>query len=274
MNIDDEILSSLKMLITASREQGRELAKIFYNTEVRDRLLELYEEDGIIASLVHQVIMNREVAHSFCITLDNVKALWDKEEVQYTFAQALRNGDTLLIDAISFITQYRDVPVIQEAIASNIATCSSMLFQINVACSIGLCNHPSIKQAILGRKKDIIKAIRNNWHESVCLTRTPYLIHDEDVKQVISDARNDMIQEIKKEDHLVDISFLIKELDWLRHDPKIVRAVRDRISNTSIELDYIFAKALNECGMFQGYPGLMEALNQRGDNEKKWILET
>ena len=181
MNIDNEILESLKTLITASREQTRELMKILHNREVQDRLLELYDENGTIASLTHQVLMNKEVAHSFCITLSSAKELWDKEDVQFAFAQALRNGDTLLIDAISFIMQYRDVPIIQEAIAHNIASCSSMLFQINVASGIGLCNQSSIKQAILGRKNDIIDNIRNNWHESVCLTSTPYLIHDEDV---------------------------------------------------------------------------------------------
>ena len=97
-----------------------------------------------------------------------------------------------------------------------------MLFQINVACGIGLCNHSSIKQAILGRKKDILEKIRENWHDSVCLTSTPYLIHDEEVRQVLDDARKEMIREITEEDHLVDISFLIKELEWLRHDTKIV----------------------------------------------------
>ena len=272
MNIDNEIISSLKTLITASRKEKREPMKIFHNQAVQDRLLELYDESGILASLVHHVLMNREVAHSFCITLSSVNDLWNKEDVQLAFAQALRNGDTLLIDAISFITQYRDVPVIQEAIAYNIAACSSMLFQINVACGIGLCNHPSIQQAILGRKKDIINAIRNNWHESVFLTSTPYLIHDDDVRQVLSDARNDMIQEIIEGDHLVDVSFLMKELEWLRHDLQIVEAVRKRISNTSANFDYLFMKALNECGMFQKYPELMDALTLHGDTTKAFVL--
>ena len=170
------------MLIIASREQASELKQIFYVREVQDRFLELYNEDGLIASLTHQVLLNREVAHSFCITLSRVKDLWDKEEVQLAFAETLREGDTLLIDAISFIPQYRDVLVIQETIAYNIATCSSILFQIMVACGIGLCNNPSIKQAILGRREDIIEQIRGNWHESVCLTSTPYLIHDVEVR--------------------------------------------------------------------------------------------
>ena len=274
MSIDDQILESLSTLINASREQAREHKQIFYLREVRDRFLELYNADGLIVSLTHQVLMNREVAHSFCVTLRSIKDLWNKEEMQLAFAEALRNGDTLLIDAISFIPQYRDVPVVQEAIAYNIATCSSILFQIMVACGIGLCNHPAIKQAILGRREDIIQQIRGNWHECVCLTSTPYLIHDAEVRQVLNDARPDMIRNILKEDHLVDISFLIKELEWLRRDTGIVEAIRERISNTSARLDYVFMKTLKECGMFEQYPELMDALNQHGDATRAWILET
>ncbi|MHA1138117.1 MAG: hypothetical protein ACTSSE_16690 [Candidatus Thorarchaeota archaeon] len=271
MNIDKEISVSLNALITASRNQAGEFLKIFSNMDVREKLLELYDEDGIIASLVHNVLLNKEVAHHFCIRLGSTRDLWDKEDVQLAFAQALRNGDTLLIDAIHFIPQYIDVPVIQEAIAHNIATCSSMLFQIMIACGIGLCNHPSIKQAILGRKKDIIANISNNWHESVCLTSTPYLIHDEDVRQVLSDARPDMIQEILDGETLVDVSFLVKEIEWLRHDTKIVEAVRERISNTSADFDFIFMKNLKESGMFQTYPELMEALSLHGEHAIKWL---
>ena len=274
MNIDDQIQGSLSTLITATREQAGALKQIFYVKEVQDRFLELYNEDGPVASLTHQVLMNREVAHSFCVTLRSIKDLWNKEEMQLAFAEALRKGDTLLIDAISFIPQYRDVPVVQEAIAYNIATCSSILFQIMVACGIGLCNHPAIKQAILGRREDIIQQIRGNWHECVCLTSTPYLIHDAEVRQVLNDARPDMIRNILKEDHLVDISFLIKELEWLRRDTGIVEAIRERISNTSARLDYVFMKTLKECGMFEQYPELMDALNQHGDATRAWILET
>jgi len=231
MSIENKILESLSTLITASREKAREAIQVFYNREVQDRLLELYDESGLVASLTHQVLMNREVSHLFCIALSRIKNLWNKEEVQLAFAEALRKGDTLLIDAISFITQYRDVPVIQEAIAHNIATCSSMLFQINVACSIGLCDHPSIKQAILSRKKDAIEQIRVNWHDSVCLTSTPYLIHDADVRRVLKGARKDMIREILEEDYTTVISFLIRELEWLRNDTEVVEAIRERISN-------------------------------------------
>jgi hypothetical protein len=273
MNIDSQILESLSTLITASREQAREPMQIFYVREVQDRFLELYNEDGFVVTLTQQVLMNREVAHSFCITLSRIKDLWNKEKVQLSFAEALRKGDTLLIDAISFISQYRDVPVIQEAIAFNIATCSSMLFQINVACGMGLCNHSSIKQAILGRREDIIEQIRENWHESVFLTSTPYLIHDTEVRQILNDARQDMIREILEEDHLVDISFLIKELEWLRNDTEMVEAIRERISNTSGRLDYVFMKTLKECSMFQQYPELMDALKMHDDATRAWILD-
>lgn len=82
-----------------------------------------------------------------------------------------------------------------------------------------------------------------------------------------------MIREIIEEDHLVDISFLIKELEWLRHDTKIVEAVRERIRNTSARLDYIFMKTLKECGMFQQYPKLMDALKLHDHATRAWILD-
>ena len=274
MNIDNQILESLSTLISATRELASESKKIFYKQEVQDRFLELYQENGTIASLTHQVLLNREVAHSFSITLSRVENLWKIKEVQLAFAEALRRGDTLLIDAISFVIEYRDTPIIQEAIAYNIATCSSMLFQINVACGLGLCNHPSIKQSILDRKKDILKQIRENWHDSVFLTSTPYLIHDEDIRKELSDARQDMIQEIIEQDYLIDISILMKQLDWLRHDPKIVEAVRNRILNTSTKVDYTFMKALNEIGMFQQYPELMSALKKHDENTIALVLDS
>ena len=274
MNIDNQILQSLSTLISATREQASESKQIFYKKETQDRFVELYQENGTIASMTHQVLLNREVAHSFCIILSRVEDLWKTKEVQLAFAEALRRGDTLLNDAISFIMEYRDVPAIQEAIASNIANCSSMLFQINVACGLGLCNHPTIKKSILDRKKDIIKQIRENWHDSVFLSSTPYLIHDEDVRKVLSDVREVMIQEIIEEDYLVDISILMKQLDWLRHDPKIVEAVRNRILNTSANFDYTFMKTLNECGMFLHYPELMSALNEHDQNTIAWVLDS
>ncbi|MHA2082043.1 MAG: hypothetical protein ACW99H_12965, partial [Candidatus Thorarchaeota archaeon] len=231
-------------------------------------------ENGTIASLTHQVLLNREVAHSFCIALSGAKELWKIGEVQLAFAEALRGGDTLLIDAISFIMEYRDIPAIQEAIAFNITTCSSMLFQINIACGMGLCNHPSIKQSILDRKEDIISQIKENWHDSVFLTSTPYLIHDEDIRDVLTDARQDMIREIIEADHLVDISILMKWVEWLRHDPKIVEAVRSRILNTSANFEHTFMKTLSEIGMFQQYPELMNALEKYDQNTISWVLDS
>ncbi|NHI84150.1 MAG: hypothetical protein EAX81_07600 [Candidatus Thorarchaeota archaeon] len=43
-------------------------------------------------------------------------------EVQMVFAEALRQGDALLIDTISFIFYYRDIPIIQERDTSLVLT--------------------------------------------------------------------------------------------------------------------------------------------------------
>ncbi|MBD3159509.1 MAG: hypothetical protein GF309_12015, partial [Candidatus Lokiarchaeota archaeon] len=49
----------------------------------------------------------------------------------------LRWGDSLLIDALCDIWGYLNLPEIQEAIADNITTCSSIIFQLHVVAGYG-----------------------------------------------------------------------------------------------------------------------------------------
>ncbi|MHA2071105.1 MAG: hypothetical protein ACW985_04905, partial [Candidatus Thorarchaeota archaeon] len=268
-SIDSQIQHALTKLVIDYREDVREFKAISFLRKNQDRYSKLYKDDGTVASLTHRVLMNRKVAHFFCISLRGAKELWDRKEVQMAFADALRQGDTLLIDAICFISEYRTIPFIQEAIAYNIATCSSMLFQINVACSgLGLCNHPAIKQAILDRKGDIIEQITKNWHDSVFAAYVPYLMEDRGVIQAILDARPSILREIAEKDHLVDASILIKRLQWIRDDPDIIEAVRKRILNKSVRLNWTLMKTLKECGLFQQYPELRSALDTHDENTR------
>ena len=85
-----------------------------------ERFVELYHEDGMVASLTHNVLLNRNVAHCFCLSLRYVRKLWEIIEVQDAFAVAIRKGHSLLVDAMTFIPNYRSIPFIQEALAGNI----------------------------------------------------------------------------------------------------------------------------------------------------------
>ena len=83
-----------------------------------------------------------------------------------------------------------------------------------------------------------------------------------------------MIREIIEADNLVDISILTKYVEWLRHDPKIVEAVRNRILNTSANFEHTFMKTLREIGMFQQYPELMDALEKHDQNTITWVVNS
>ena len=139
--LDTQIQEVLMVLTTMSRDEGYWCKEITLLRNNGERFVELYRQNGTITSITRRVLLNKEVAHFFCVSLKIYRDLWDTEEMQAAFAEALRHGDTLLIDAIMFIPHYATIPLIQEAIAFNIQTCSSILFQIHAACAgLGLCN--------------------------------------------------------------------------------------------------------------------------------------
>jgi len=199
-DMTEQIKSILTSLLSLTRDDiGRKSNIAFSLREFKDDFVRLYEEDGIIASLTHSVLCNKGSAHSFCIALHSLEPLWDFKEVQLSFAEGLRKGDSLLIDGISFLPKYRLIPEIQEAIAYNISTCSSILFQINMCPGLGLANVPSIKQAIIDRKSDIIRMIENNWYESSLIANVPYLMEDKDVSKVYFDMKPKFLQALKQD---------------------------------------------------------------------------
>ncbi|MGY5876569.1 MAG: hypothetical protein RTU30_12545 [Candidatus Thorarchaeota archaeon] len=270
-DIDTQIHSALEALTTMSREEGYHTQKIWFLKKHGERFVELYQENGTIASLTHRVLLNRGVAHFFCISLKMLKELWNTSEIQEAFAEALRQGDSLLPDAIMFIREYREIPLIQEALAYNISTCSSMLFQIMVVCSgLGLCYHPSIKEAILSRREDIIEETQENWHHGALVTYVPYLVNDEDVVKAIADAKPLIIEDILKSENLVDAIVLMKAYEWIRHDPDVVDAIHRRLLDNP---DGMLLRTLAECNMYHRYPQLMDILNTFSEDYKKSILE-
>lgn len=271
MIIDTEIQNALTNLTKISRNEGYTASELDVLRNNGERLVELYRENGLVASLFNHVLMNSEVAHFFCCMLKEVKDLWNIEEIQQTFAEALRNGDTLLIDAINFVLFYRKIPLIQEAIAYNIATCPSMLFQIHVATYLGLGEHPSVKQAILKRRPDIRKQVSENWHDGVFALWTPYLRDDEDIMRILKEAKPLILEEIRERDSMVDVSILLMQLEWVREDPEIVEAIKNRIMKTSMNNNLLLGK-LRECDMFTRYPQLIDGLSGYRKEYRDWIL--
>ncbi len=274
MSIDAEIEDSLVGLMALNRNQIWRSPEVDCLIENQERYIELYRENGTIASLTHRIIMNREIAHSFCIILREMKELWTIEEVQLAFAEALQQGDSLLIDAISFLTQYRNIPCIQDAIAENIRTCHSILFQVHVAsASLGLSGHPAIRQAIFDRREDIIASIRENWHHGVLVMWVPYLKGDDEVQQTIVDAKPKILEEIQCGAHLTDAAILIEQLDWMRKDPEIIEAIRKRILDQSREFESSLMTAVKETRLYEQYPQLVEAIDTCGEGIADWVFE-
>ncbi|MFO7835118.1 MAG: hypothetical protein R6V83_00540 [Candidatus Thorarchaeota archaeon] len=238
----------------------------------KERFLELYRTDGTIASLTHRVILNPKVAHCFCFVMSRVDELWEEPEIRQTVAEALRQGDSLLIDALCAIRGFLGIPEIQEAIADNIATCSSIIFQLHVAAGYGLHKHPSIKRATLGRLDHLIARAEENWHDASLIVSIPYLAEQDAIKQAILAAKPDIVNRIRNEKHLTDEILLLRHLDWLRNDKDVVRAIRDRILDDSIHIWNHLAEVLHDNQMLRKHPELVEALNGCRENERRKLM--
>jgi len=271
LNIDMKIQQALKNLTTMERNKGYSAWELEFLRYYGSRIPELYKENGEVESLFNRVLLNKEVAHMFCATLSRIHELWHIEEIQHVFADALRNGDTLLIDAISFIPFYRNISTIQEAIAFNIATCPSMLFQIHIATGIGLSEHPLVKRAILDRREDILEQIRENWHNVVMALWTPYLRNDADIVRVIEEAKPLILEEINERDSMVDVCALLLQLDWIRDDPDILDALLKRIRDKT-KSNHLLLEKMSESNMFESHTRLIDGLSVYRKEYRDWIL--
>jgi len=257
----EKVKAILTSLLSLTRDDiGDKSSDAFALRKFQDEFLRLYEEDGIIASLTHSVLCNKGSAHSFCVALHRLGALWDHKEVMLSFAEGLRKGDSLLIDGISFIPKYRHITEIQEAIAYNIATCSSILFQLNFIPSFGLIDHPSIKKAILERTEDILRMIQKNWHESVFVVGIPYLMEDNEIGKFFDGLKPNLLQSLKQDESLVDFSYLLKNVDWVQNDTDIIDSIRDRFITRPFGLDYVLPRELKNLGRLERYSELQDAV--------------
>jgi len=237
----------------------------------RERFMKLYRTDGSIASLTHKVLLNKNMAHCFCAVMSEVKELWEEPEMRYAVVEALRQGDSLLVDALCYIPQYFDIPEIQEALADNIATCSSIIFQLHILAYYGLHKHPSIKQATLGRLDHLIEHAEENWHEAALIVSIPYLAEHDAIKQAILAAKPDIVNRIRNEKYLTDEILLLRHLEWIRNDKDVLRAIRDRILNDSIHIWSTLAKLIHSNQMLR-HPELVEALNGCRARERETLL--
>lgn len=272
MSAEIQIQETLETLLTLTREE-------FWFTEATDilldnteRYMQLYKENGTIASLTHRIILNKEIAHPFCYELKECKNLWKEKEIQKTFAEALRQGDGLLVDGVHFLPDYTKNHDILDAVAHNIATSRSILFQVAMTSSMGLYNYPKIRKAIQDRKEDIIQQIKENWHHGSLVVSTPFLINDDDIQQAIMDSIPHISHAIRTEDRLVDAAVLVQQVEWIRNDPEIVKAIRDRLLDTKANFADVFMKEAAKVGIFYQHPELMDALNTRSTSTREYVL--
>lgn len=264
---ETDIRSILSYLTTSERDRPA-VDSLFQNKE---RFLGLYKTDGTVASLTHRVILNPKVAHCFCFVMSRVDELWEEPEIRQTVAEALRQGDSLLIDALCAIRGFLGIPEIQEALADNIATCSSIIFQLHILADYRLYKHPSIKQATLGRLDHLIEHAEENWHEAALIVSIPYLAEHDAIKQAIMTSKPDIVNRIRNEKHLTDEILLLRHLEWLRNDRDVLEAIRDRILNKEIHLWSDLAKVIHDNQMLK-HPELIEALNGCRESERRKLM--
>jgi hypothetical protein len=271
--MDQQIADALIELVSTTGEDYQYPDEAHLLRHHKDRFYELYKTNGLIASLTHRVLMNRVVAHYFVVVLRDLRELWLEEEVQLAFADGLRGGNTLLVDAISFVREYRELDIIREAIAFNIASCESILFQVHVVCAgLGLCHHPQIKRAILARREDILESIRRNWHHAALVAYVPYLAEDEDFHRAFVRAKPRIIESIRQDKSLIDAAIMVKRFAWIREDSAVIEALCDRIRDESKDTPYSMLRTLRELDMFLELPELKATLNRFSPEERNVIL--
>lgn len=272
--IDQQIVDALIGLVSATGEEYQYPDEASLIEQHRERFYELYKSDDTIATLTHRVLTNRVVAHYFCVVLGHMKDLWQEEGMQLAFADGLREGNTLLVDAINFIPQYRNLELIQDAIAFNIASCESILFQVHIVCAgLGLCHHPQIRRAVLARKEDILESIYKNWHHAALVAYVPYLAEDEDFHRAFVRTKPRIIESIREDKSLIDATIMVKRFAWIREDSAVIEALCDRIHDESKDTPHSMLRALRELDMFLAYPELKTALERFSPEERNVILD-
>lgn len=266
--IDTRIKDALKTLSTVSEIESESPLVILKTYQ--NRFVELYSSDEEIVSLTQEVLLNNEVNFLFCVRFQEISGLWQSQDMINSFAKSLKRCEnSLLLEALYFLPDYHNKPQILDAIAYNLSICPDIIYQINlVRAGFGLSDLPVIKDAILSRKDLIFATIRNDWHISTFILLIPYLRNNSEFKHAILYSKNQILEEIREEERLLDVVFLIKHLEWLRNDSDIINAFRERISDVSKELNRGIVKYLMDSGMFQEHEKLREAYRTRKEHVK------
>ena len=178
----------------------------------------------------------------------------------------------MLVDAMAFLPNYRNIPFIQEALAVNIRINRGNLYPVYLAGVMGLSEHPSIKKAIFEVKDAIISSVAEFWQESAPLSYVPVLMNDEDIRQVIADAKSKLLNTLREDEHLVNASILIQRVDWIREDSDVIEAVRDRLLDKTKNTEPILIETLQKYGLFQQNPVLKDTFERLDTQTQEWIL--
>ena len=258
---DKQIIDALTFLASYEESKGSNLSAISLIEENLERVLEIYKVNNVATSLVHNILLNPEVAHFFTVCFEEVYELWKNEDIQRVFAKAIMQGDSLLSSSITTLRGYRNIPLIQEALAYNISTAKSFIFQIVVASSAELLEYSEIKKAILARKPDIIKSIKKHWHESALISWVPYLMEDEEVKEVILSFKPLILREIREEERIADVWMLLENVEWIQEDSDILKELSDRIANRNRVYDRSLVRNVRMSNLYHRYPVLQTAVD-------------
>lgn len=260
MNTDERTKNALTTLSSISRDDGYRSEDLRFIMRNVDRFIQLYVENGIVRSLTHQVLYNSEVAHYFIISLEDYRELWEHREMQEAVADALRRGDSLLVDVLSFLEGYTDIGIIHDALVEHIRNTESITFQISILGSMGLSEEPEIKQVILDRKHDVIAGMLLHWHEAGPVSFVPCLMQDEQVKNVILGFKLSILKALKEDDSVLDIAMLVKNAEWIRNDEDIMKGVRKRLIEKKFGIESTLIKAVKQHNLHHWHPALKKAL--------------
>ena len=137
---------------------------------------------------------------------------------------------------------------------------------------MGLSELPSIKKAIFDVKDAIISSVSEFWQESAFITYVPVLMMNEDIRQVIADAKPKLLKTLRNDEQLVNASVLIQRVDWIREDPDVIEAVRDRLLDKTKSTDPTLIETIQKGGLFQQNPVLKDTFERLDTQTQQWIL--
>ena len=63
----------------------------------------------------------------------------------------------------------------------------------------------------------------------------------------------------------------MQQVEWIRNDPEIVSAIRDRLLDAEAGFAHLFMREAGKSGVFHDHPELMDALDTLNKNPKEYV---